>query len=218
MKDGTTHKKSWLTESKINGLKGKSSDYVGKIYATYLAYLSSPDNAVVENAQKEYLTWGNGTRDECEPGMKDELTNYWNSVGWDTSRWTCSSVPWSAAFISYIMKTSGINFPYNAAHSKYFFDIKAAPSNYDCKTYDVHKDLDKLKAGDLLCRNREGLSQTYANLAREGSGHCDVVIEVGPTIVLIGGNVGDSVDKKTVTQSKVLVTGKDSYYGFISCL
>ncbi|MBT6995557.1 transglycosylase SLT domain-containing protein [Candidatus Woesearchaeota archaeon] len=40
-KDGTEHRRNWLTKEKINGLKGESNDYVGKIYDSYQGYLLS---------------------------------------------------------------------------------------------------------------------------------------------------------------------------------
>ena len=193
---------------RYNYLLSESGDYTEITYSA---------NDIARNAQEEYLTWNQGQRDECASGMQDELTAYWRAVGWGPEAWDCDVDPWSAAFVSYVMKESGVNFPANSAHSRYFMDIKENPDKYDCQTYDVQTDLDKIQVGDILCANRGGSSKTYRTLVRGDTTHCDVVTSPGSSIKAIGGNVGDSVSETTVTRSKVQIKGSNSYFGFISC-
>ena len=58
-------------------------------------------------------------RKENDPSMLDTLAQYWDSVGW--TAWNKdTSIPWSAAFVSYVL---GPDFPGASSHRKYIKNI-----------------------------------------------------------------------------------------------
>ncbi|HEV7713038.1 MAG TPA: phage tail tip lysozyme [Asanoa sp.] len=108
--------------------------------------------------------------------------------------------PWSAVFISYVLRTAGAGpaFAYSRAHQTY---VRAARRNrLEGRTgnpfwaYRVEEIAPRV--GDLVCAARSGSGATYDNI---GDGqiratHCDVVTEVeSGRIRVIGGNVDQSV-------------------------
>lgn len=107
--------------------------------------------------------------------------------------------PWSAAFISYVMRLAGAGsrFPYSASHSTYINAAAAgtspilrahAPGTYTAQT------------GDLICHGRgpDGALR-FADLPTGHSfeSHCDLVVDATATqLTIIGGNVDDGVTEK----------------------
>jgi hypothetical protein len=104
--------------------------------------------------------------------------------------------PWSAAFISYVMRLAeaGARFPYSASHSTYINAAAAGTSPilraHAPGTYTP-------QAGDLICHGR-GADGTlrFADLPTDHpfTSHCDLVVDATPTqLTVIGGNVDDAV-------------------------
>ena len=130
------------------------------------------------------------------------------------------------------MDESGVQDFSSASHAEYFSKIRDSITS--CETHPM-SEIDKLKAGDLLCRCRgNGCTQDY-NI-NSGAAHCDVVVELtrnsaGEIISrkMIGGNRATSdedfcgVDSNgdpegcTVYQSSHTSLNPSSYFGFISC-
>lgn len=136
---------------------------------------------------------------ETDLGYWERVGVYWNSVGKNLTGKN-TDYPWSAAFISYIMKKAGAgnNFKYSTLHSVYIRAAIAAKNTPGApfKGYKVNEL--KLKVGDLVGYNREP-NVTYDNLPPYFKSHCDIVVAVRPNeIDVIGGNVGNSVTKKTL--------------------
>ncbi|GIE99852.1 phage tail tip lysozyme [Paractinoplanes rishiriensis] len=114
--------------------------------------------------------------------------------------------PWSAVFVSYVMRTAGAgaHFAYSPAHQTY---IRAARRNRlggvagnPFWAYRVSEIAPRV--GDLVCNARAGSGAGYDNIAepQTRATHCDVVTEVRPgRIRVIGGNVGQTVDEKWLT-------------------
>lgn len=138
-------------------------------------------------------------RKETDEGFWQRVSIYWKEgtgfekTGKDTS-W-----PWSAAFISWVMKKagSGDKFPYSIRHSDYInYSIQnREKGNCDAEfigyqIYEYSPDI-----GDLVCYSRQE-NIDYQSRGRYKS-HCDIVIEKTKNrIGVIGGNVRDSVTKK----------------------
>ncbi|MSO77563.1 MAG: DUF2272 domain-containing protein [Alphaproteobacteria bacterium] len=115
--------------------------------------------------------------------------------------------PWSAAFISYVMRMAGARerFAYSGAHRVY---ITAAKRHRDMGGPDAPilahpPDGHSPKPGDLVCHSR-GNAQAItldmlpdrlpAELAERWESHCDLVTAVGlDSIDVVGGNVGNAV-------------------------
>jgi hypothetical protein len=120
--------------------------------------------------------------------------------------------PWSAVTISYIMNKAGFTkqeFPFSQAHAKYIVwaikNQKNQVQNAAYWGYRVDDDLALPDVGDLVgCAREEHRltrDETLAYFNRTGSytSHADIVVAKRPgEIDVIGGNVRDSVTKKTL--------------------
>jgi len=160
-------------------------------------------------ALDEYTRWNNGTKLESNAEMTNVVKDYNTAGGCPNNSPTRD--PWSAAFISYVMKQSGIDFPANCAHINYFRTIKNNPG--ECQTHSISEKAN-IKSGDVICKCR-GANCTidYNNLPSGfAPSHCDIVISKdGNSVKAIGGNVGDSVKISNVNLND------PKLFGFISC-
>jgi hypothetical protein len=166
---------------------------------------------------------GPDEKPERYPGLWERVGEYWwlsQDAGSVFAYWTGKHdangqvfapnqdghYPWSAAFISYIMRIAGAEerFPYAAAHSVY---INAAKLQADAGGGTLVVTAERperyaVQAGDLICLGR-GLSRSlsYDELPTTGSfpGHCDFVVAADPgQLTVIGGNVDDTVTEKHI--------------------
>jgi predicted chitinase len=168
-------------------------------------------------------------------GHKEGETPYYQYVGeyWkygvnnDTLTGLDHSVPWSAAFISWVMRTAGAGdrFNYSPQHSVYIFRaikdlLQGKPqAGYYC--YQLREW--KPQVGDLVCwARREGIDYQHQN-GGDYPGHCDVVVEVGADQVqVVGGNVGDSVTKRPLALNaggflQAVNQGGENLFGIMRC-
>lgn len=155
-------------------------------------------------ANREWLKWGRGTRKETDPALRPTLQAYWSATPGGVPRvpnwWTAK--PWSAAFISWVMRQAGAGnaFKRSGGHSYYIAAAKQnriSNSSNPIKAYRVSEASPRV--GDLVCRARAGSGATYDNIRGGMSTHCDFVTAVRPgAIEVIGGNVSNSVGKKTI--------------------
>lgn len=177
---------------------------------------SSPDRSagdtafrqqVVAIAEREWRRFGrhqrgrvtrNG-RKESEPGYASQVIMYWR-VG---TRRTVESprVPWSGAFIAYVMRQAGAgrSFAYSGSHSPNIRRaIAARRAGRDAPFLGHRLDDYAPRPGDLVCNTlQDGVD--YDNLPRFWSGHCDIVVAVRRgSIDVIGGNLSDTVGKRTL--------------------
>jgi len=133
--------------------------------------------------------------------------------------------PWSACFISYLAKSTGVNFPLRSAHRQYANTIRAGgagwkafiPTRYIPNLPDGlftrqlninfppnltvygENGFKGIQVGDIIVKNRSGNTLNFFSDPYEGNTHGDIVVEVGETqITVIGGNVGinGNVDKR----------------------
>ncbi len=170
---------------------------------------------------------------EEDPAAFSKVLAYWSMVGWQDyilrnkaafisggagglcsgdelagdgrpAIWGCQ--PWSAAFISFVMRTAGIDreeFPPSAGHRDY---VDALIQNSDAfgarATFVAHEIEDYAPVpGDMICADRAGrggristLAQRRAELGRGRPMHCDIVLRTAPGEVLaVGGNVAQAV-------------------------
>lgn len=169
---------------------------------------------LVKLAEKEHKDWNFGKTKETSNSMYKRLTDYWNSVGWDTSRWTPSSQPWSAAFISYVMQKAGAgkNFKSAVGHSDYIRDaVKNRKENNKnpFKAYRLNEK--KVEVGDLVCYSRQ--NNVGYDTTTGYKSHCDIVVSSDNNEAqVIGGNVGHSVTKKKVNLKNGYVNDKGSKF------
>ncbi|MXP65899.1 DUF2272 domain-containing protein [Roseomonas sp. M0104] len=111
---------------------------------------------------------------------------------------------WSAAFISFVMRTAGVDrreFPPSAAHAFYLDALLADAQRFPATApFIPHDPADRApEVGDLICADRSAqpLRHWQARLAEAGQFrpmHCDIVVTVAPGVVeAVGGNVADAV-------------------------
>lgn len=153
---------------------------------------------ILDSGSRELQFWQG--KKETDVEAYPRLKEYWDYVQFGDN-WSPSGTPWSAAFISYILRGQG--FPKKAAHRLYMQDIIEGKSP-SWRAFSIPKtDKLQLHVGDVLIKPRSG---NYNN------SHGDVVykIEKGQAF-LIGGNLGDSariteifkVDNKGFVQEDV---------------
>lgn len=153
---------------------------------------------ISNNGSRELEFWQG--KKETDVDAFPRLKEYWDYVDFGDN-WSPSGTPWSAAFISYVLRNQG--FPKRAAHRLYMQDIIDG-KHPSWSAFSIPKtDKLQLHVGDVLIKPRSG---NYNN------SHGDVVykIEKGQAF-LIGGNLGNTariteifkVDEKGFVQEDV---------------
>lgn len=137
------------------------------------------------NVKETEFTWANlseYTSQQLEIQLEQLVSGTWRQFVNDT--------PWSAAFISYVVKNSGnfySNFPVSAAHTGYAQAIRENPNNYNFIVLDPRKQ--DAQIGDIIIANRSGNSLTFDDVWT-GSSHANIVTSRNySTITSAGGNV-----------------------------
>jgi hypothetical protein len=203
----------------------QSSDAQVPDYARVPYEPFSRENAVAI-ALREWRAWGMQVNDappgpdlplevrgDRQAGMWQRVGDYWwigQNAGSESSSWSGKygdggqqyrgePPAWSAAFISYLMRSAGAGdrFPYSPLHATYInaaANGNAAVSAQPPETYPV-------QLGDLICYGRRGAQRLrFSDLPTSSFfGHCDIV--VGATageLTVIGGNVTAGVTMKHV--------------------
>jgi hypothetical protein len=136
--------------------------------------------------------------------------------------------PWSAVFVSYVMRTAGAGpaFPYSAAHQTY---IRAARQNRlsrnTANPFWAFRATEVAPlVGDLVCASRRNSGATYDNIGdpQRRATHCDVVTEVRPgRIRVIGGNAtGQTVGDRwlrTLPDGRLSLAGRQHRFFAVIC-
>ena len=120
-------------------------------------------------------------KQEKDPSVLERLTSYWDSVGW--TAWNKdTSIPWSAAFVSYVL---GPDFPGASSHRKYIKNIIADDSSpWSAFSIPKNKDIISLSPGDVLIKPRAG---------GYGNSHGAIVWRIRDGFAeLVGGNVANT--------------------------
>jgi hypothetical protein len=113
-----------------------------------------------------------------------------------------TDTPWSAAFISSMVKQAGDNtFPFDASHSNYATRIKNGESN-NWKAIDPLTT--PLRHGDIIVYNTDSSAYQWKDFAENApfNSHGDIVVGINAnseSVILIGGNLSNSVIKKTLS-------------------
>ena len=156
---------------------------------------------ITQRTETELLKWKG--QKETDQAMYSTLQKYWKDAGLKDTDWKPSETPWSAVFISTLLKGHG--FPYKVAHRLYTRAIIDSPSSWGAYSIPKTKKL-QLHVGDVLIKPRTGSYQAT---------HGDVVYKIADGMAyLAGGNVGDtarSVGTLPIDQDG-FVEGKVSNY------
>lgn len=124
---------------------------------------------------------------------------YWQAVGEDWSGIDCDK-PWSAAFISWLMREAGVGeaaFAPSGLHADYLRAIARRQDAPDARFALRDATAFPPRPGDLICATRAGASIPAFDAIPDGTPmHCDLVVAVADgTLESIGGNVRNSVSK-----------------------
>lgn len=187
-------------------------------------WAETPVDKAVEIARQEWTRFGQQTIDkenkivkkggqEAEEPYSDRVADYWKVVGFDLSG-KDTHEPWSAAFISWVMKQAGMEdrFSYSEWHATYIRNSIVARRNGDKSfAYWGYRLSERApQVGDLVGYARQGgVSYDYQPLTY--ASHTDLVVAVrAGEVDVIGGNVQDSVSLKTLsTDSQGKLTDKN---------
>ncbi|MFI7065682.1 phage tail tip lysozyme [Kribbella sp. NPDC050124] len=194
--------------------------------------------AIARVAREQFRRWrpgGGPALTETSPAASPILREYYRvGVGVTVTDAQLQSTayqaghPWSAVFISYVMRTAGAGsgFRYSAAHQTYVSAArKNRLANDTSKPFWAYRATELApRIGDLVCASRSNSGATYDNISdpQTRATHCDVVTEVQPgRIRVIGGNVGQTVGEKwlrTRPDGRLDLTGNQSrFFAVVRC-
>jgi len=159
-----------------------------------------------------------------DPRVFHLVQGYWNAVREERPEWedhvaaqralrrqgsgeVWRSQPWSAAFISYLLRSAGVDradFAWSAAHRVYLDHAILASRRWGERALYTPLELEQHapRPGDLVCGDRSRapeprLASVAARAAELGAPrgmHCDLVVASEPgRLVLVGGNLGNAV-------------------------
>ncbi len=177
------------------------------------AWADSPVENALRIARQEWERFGQQTIDktntivkkggqESEDPYWERVGDYWKAVGFPNLTGKDTQEPWSAAFISWVMKEAGWGerFSYSEWHATYIRNSIIARRKGDKSfAYWGYRLSERApQVGDLVGYARQG-GITYDYQPLVYSSHTDLVVAVRANeIDVIGGNVKDSVSLKTV--------------------
>ncbi len=178
----------------------------GYCFGTYLRKPTRPEiEALLRAGIDEWLRFGKGAGSEKSDPYCGYVREMWAAIGepYD-GRSTYSNgedVPWSAAFISWVVRRGGeayANFRFSSGHSVFVNNaIKARITGRTDKPFWGYRITEEKPAlGDIIQRNRGGntFSFSYAENHAQYASHSDIVVEVKEDVVrVLGGNVSNTV-------------------------
>jgi hypothetical protein len=152
---------------------------------------------------------------------------YWQAGVNDPTLDGRNDVPWSAAFISWVMRTAGAGtrFVYSPQHSVYIsrairdLALQRTDAGYWCFRLGEQRPA----PGDIVCWAREPDVDYDHQKSGLYKGHCDAVVEVrAGEVDVIGGNFGDSVSKRTFALDgngflRPVSAGGELLFGLMKC-
>lgn len=165
-------------------------------------------NFLTNRVLKESKIWKN--KKEKDPTVYQTLKKYWDNVGWNERggkepTWTPSGVPWSAAYISWIVKDKF--FPKSSAHYRY--SESSLNNRIDKKgkwwLFSLKREKVKINIGDVFVKTRsDGSKKQYNN------SHGDIVWKIENNIAyLTGGNLGSGGSGEQTMKTNMKISLND---------
>jgi len=173
-------------------------------------------NQIVRHEPDRIVVDPVGRRTEDDRAVYPRMVGYWNAVGeagfssyedcegsWQrvTARKCPWHLPWSAAFISWLMLQSGVSeFQPDASHSIYLQPILLGTQEQTKIPRLLAHNISEYapRPGDLICATRSGaiVSDWRQLIGQTVPMHCDLVVaNSGDRVEAIGGNVFNAVSK-----------------------
>jgi len=141
----------------------------------------------------EYKRWQKGALKETNSGAYPYLKEYWDNIG--ITEWTPAGTPWSAAFISFLLRSSG--FPGASSHRSYTKKIIERDTPWSAYSVPKNKGRIRVGIGDVVVAARgDGSVDDYKKT------HGDVVYKIetsssGFKAYTAGGNLGNTAKDGT---------------------
>jgi hypothetical protein len=164
--------------------------------------VSAARERLISAAVAEWIRFDNGSGQEHVAPFFEFVGEMWRAIGLNLDG-RDRDQPWSAAFISWIVRRSGpeyADFRFAAAHSRYInHAITRREASSAAPFWGFRLNEHKVALGDLVCQWRTS-PQTYdgARVSDSFFSHCDVVVEVASgSVRALGGNNSHSVGFKT---------------------
>jgi hypothetical protein len=162
---------------------------------------SDPRERLIGRATAEWFRFDRGKGKESTSPYSGYIGEYWRAIGINLDG-TNTSQPWSAAYISYVVRKAGYgtSFVYSDGHWRYINDaITKRESNGDAAPFwGFRLNEHRPQIGDLVAGWRESPVEFDSRPNGHYPSHCDVVVDVTPTTIsTLGGNVANSVAMKT---------------------
>lgn len=171
------------------------------------APVSDSKESLISAAVAEWIRFDKGNRLEHQTPQYRYVGEMWQAIGMNLDG-KDRDVPWSAAFISWIVRNAGPeygNFKFAAAHARYIHQAIKAKSNGDASVpfWGYRLNEHQVQLGDLICQWREEpITYDQAKTKDSYFSHCDLVVEIdGAGIRAIGGNNGHTVRFKTYARN-----------------
>ena len=162
---------------------------------------SEPKERLLAEAIEEWIRFERGDGREHHAPFFEHVGEMWRSLGMSLDG-KDRDVPWSAAFISFVVRNAGYHgFRFAAAHARYIHQSIVARLEQDAAPpfWGFRLSEHRPRLGDLVCQwrfDRRAFDDAITSDAFKS--HCDIVVEVRDTFVrAIGGNVSQSVAMKT---------------------
>jgi len=169
--------------------------------------------SIVRTAISEFDQWrkDSSIREDNDFGVR-KVKQYWRSVGkhmiennLKDSAWQ-EEHPWSAAFISFVMKKAGTGNKFKPSPNHAGYIVWARQNEAITKdvfvAYDVCDPRSRWpEPGDLVSKNRNGNNFSLSTIRSSDISHSDIVVETDPiarTITTIGGNLNNTVSKRII--------------------
>lgn len=169
----------------------------GFVSAGHLRAAASPAReALIREAVGQWLRFQRGAGKENVDPFAGFVGEMWASIGLDLDG-RDGDQPWSAAFISFVVRRAGYaGFRFAAAHARYIHDsIVRRQRNEASPFWGFRITEHKPALGDMVCRWR-AVPRSFDDAARRDDfkSHCDIVVQLGDgSVNTIGGNVANSV-------------------------
>lgn len=149
-----------------------------------------------------------GAWEDDDSRYSGRVNAYWRAVGKPRLYGVDCRQPWSAAFMSWIMRGAGVSegqFPRASAHWIYLSSM-IQQASYSGRYFVPRRVADySPNPGDLICAyrgaSRSAATSRYVSASelRGTPTHCDLVVaKSGGNLEVIGGNVRNSVSKVTL--------------------
>jgi hypothetical protein len=164
---------------------------------------SVPRETLVSNVISQWVRFDQGQGMEYDAPFSGYVGEMWKSIKLKLDG-NDRDVPWSAAFISFVVRKTAAeiekcaNFKFAPSHSKYLHDSIARREAGDSSApfWGYRLSERKPAVGDIVAKWRDA-ERTYNDAWHSDSfkSHCDVIVSAhAEYVVAIGGNVGQSVN------------------------